>query len=79
MLHIVRKKGESITIDGGITIKIIDLDANHVRLGVEAPRKIGIYRQELYEKICNENAMALQSAASLDELALSSKDEGDGV
>lgn len=66
MLHIERKNGEAITIDGGITIKIIEVRGHHVRIGIDAPRNIGVYRTELYERIRAENELASKSVDSID-------------
>ena len=51
MLVLTRKLGEAITIGEHVRIVIVDIDGNQVKLGVEAPRSIDIYREELYEKI----------------------------
>ena len=51
MLVLTRKLGEAITVGEHVRIVIVDIDGNQVKLGVEAPRSIDIYREELYEKI----------------------------
>ena len=51
MLVLTRRLGESITIGDNVKIVIVDIDGNQVKLGIEAPRNIEIYREELYEKI----------------------------
>lgn len=51
MLVLTRRLGEAITIGDDIKIIIVEVDNNQVKLGVEAPREIEIYREELYEKV----------------------------
>ena len=47
MLVLSRKYGEKIRIGGDITITVVDIEPNKVRLGIEAPRDVPIYREEL--------------------------------
>lgn len=47
MLVLSRKKNESIVIDGGITITVVEVRGDKVRLGIEAPREIPVMRAEL--------------------------------
>ena len=58
MLIITRKIGESITIGDDIKVFVIDIKAKQVRLGVSAPIDIRVHRQEVYEKILEENRAA---------------------
>ncbi len=51
MLVLSRKKGESIVISNDITITIVDIRADKVRLGVEAPTTVPVHRKEVYEAI----------------------------
>ena len=55
MLVITRKLGERIAIGDDITITLIEIKRSQVRLGIEAPKNISIYRQEIYERIRAEN------------------------
>jgi carbon storage regulator len=61
MLVLTRKLGESIRIGDDIIIKVVDLDSRHVKLGIEAPKKVSVNRQEIYERIQKENKAASQS------------------
>jgi carbon storage regulator len=47
MLVLSRKLGEKIYIGENIVITVVDIDRGKIRLGIEAPRDISIYRQEL--------------------------------
>jgi carbon storage regulator len=58
MLVLTRKLGESIRIGDTITVKIVDLDGRHVKLGIEAPKNVAINREEIYERIQRENRAA---------------------
>jgi carbon storage regulator len=49
MLVLSRKLNEKIVIDGGIVITVVKLDRNHVRLGIEAPGNVPVWRQELID------------------------------
>ncbi|TFH02287.1 MAG: carbon storage regulator CsrA [Calditrichales bacterium] len=51
MLVLTRKLGESITIGDNVKVMIVDIDGNQVKLGIQAPRDIDIYREELYQKV----------------------------
>ncbi len=55
MLVLTRKPGEGILIGDDITVKVIELKGGGARIGIEAPRTKKIYRQELYERIRQEN------------------------
>lgn len=51
MLVLTRRLGEAITIGDNIKLIVVEIDGNQVKLGIEAPREIEIYREELFEKI----------------------------
>ena len=59
MLILSRKPGESIVIDGRITVKIVRLEGDMVKVGIEAPREVPVHRQEVYDEIQRNNREAL--------------------
>ena len=58
MLILSRKPGEAILIDGGIRIVVVAADGGGVRLGIEAPSSVGIVREEIVDRIAEENKRA---------------------
>jgi carbon storage regulator len=60
MLVVSRKIGEELKIGKNIIIKIIDIDKNQVKVGVEAPRNITILRMELVREITKQNKLSIQ-------------------
>ena len=61
MLALTRKVGESIVIGGNIVVKIVDIKGDSIRLGIDAPKEIKIYRGEIYDAIVAENKLAMAS------------------
>jgi carbon storage regulator len=59
MLILSRKSGESIVIDGNVRVKILRVDGDVVKLGIEAPAEVPVHRQEVYEEIERNNQQAL--------------------
>lgn len=58
MLVLTRKSDESIKLGDDITITIVEIKGNSVRLGIKAPASLRIYRKELYDRIKQENFMS---------------------
>lgn len=59
MLILSRKSGESIIIDGRIHVKIVRVDGDVVKLGIEAPADVPVHRHEVYQEIQRNNEQAL--------------------
>lgn len=61
MLILTRKLGESITIGDDIKVTVLGIYGRQVRLGIEAPLKVVVHREEIYVKIQNENQKAAKT------------------
>lgn len=61
MLILTRKLGESVTIGDDIKITILGVRGRQVRMGIIAPQKVTIHREEIYFKIQEENKKAVES------------------
>jgi carbon storage regulator len=60
MLALTRKKEESIMIGDKIEIKILEIQGDKVKIGIEAPKNVTIYRKEIFLEIQEENKIAAQ-------------------
>ena len=69
MLVLTRKTGQKIIIANDIEVTILETKGDAVKLGIEAPKHIAIYREEIYEEIKKANLQAREQAQSstLDE------------
>ncbi len=61
MLVLSRKKNQGIMIGDNIEITIIEVQGDQVRIGINAPKSISVYRKELYEEIQQENKKAAEN------------------
>ncbi|MBA4158145.1 MAG: carbon storage regulator CsrA [Gemmatimonadetes bacterium] len=62
MLILSRKAGETILIGNGIRIIVLECDRRGVRLGIEAPDEVSILREEIVQRIAEENRRAHATA-----------------
>jgi carbon storage regulator len=70
MLILSRKLGESIVIDDRIVVKIMRVDGDTVKIGIEAPASVTVHRKEVHEEIQKNNqAAALKAGQPLPKLA----------
>lgn len=65
MLILTRKQGESVFIGDNIKVTVVEVKGHQIRVGIDAPKEIRIYREEIYYQILEEN----KKAAALSEQA----------
>ncbi|MFW6309374.1 MAG: carbon storage regulator CsrA [bacterium] len=68
MLILTRKKDEKIMIGDEIEITVVDIEGGQVQLGIEAPREIDIYREEIYKEVKEENIEAIRKQLDISQL-----------
>ena len=56
MLLLTRCIGESIKISDSITITVMTITGNQVRIGIDAPKSIPVHRQEVFDRVAQESA-----------------------
>lgn len=62
MLVLTRKVNEEIKLGAEITIKILSISENQIKIGIDAPKDVQIYRNEVFEKV-KENTVAASKAS----------------
>lgn len=54
MLILTRRTGESVVIGNEVTITVLGVKGNQVRIGINAPKNVPVHREEIYERIKHE-------------------------
>lgn len=72
MLILTRRMGETLTIGDEITVTVLGVKGNQVRVGVSAPRELPVHRQEVYERIRKEERANGNGQGTRQERALRS-------
>ncbi|MFD2207905.1 carbon storage regulator CsrA [Kiloniella antarctica] len=77
MLYLTRKIGESVIINNDIEVKVVDIRGKSVKIGFTFPEDATVLRQELHERIQEENKAAVAATMDLLELEIdtTSRDE----
>jgi carbon storage regulator len=64
MLMITRRAGERVIVGGNIVITLVEVSGQTARIGIEAPKSMPIFREEIWIEVMRENEAAAQAAAS---------------
>lgn len=62
MLIITRKPGEKIMLGDDVVVHVMEIVGNSVRIGIQAPRSLPVYREEIWNVVREENQAAAQAA-----------------
>ena len=68
MLILSRKTNESIMIGDQVQVSVVDIKGDQVKLGIQAPREVKVYREEVYQAIQAENQAALSARTDLPQI-----------
>lgn len=68
MLVISRRPEEQIRIGSNVTVRVLGIVGNSVRLGISAPRSVAVHREEVFQSIQTENQAASEAPRNIDGL-----------
>jgi carbon storage regulator len=68
VLVLTRREGEALRIGPDISVRVVSMRGNRVRLAIEAPAGVTVHREEIFDRIAQQNREAALDAVSSDQL-----------
>ena len=67
MLILTRRVGETLMVGDDVTVTVLGVKGNQVRIGVNAPKDVAVHREEIYDRIKKEGAEGSESGGDADD------------